>query len=226
MLFIITPLTATRLQRNQTASPLLQLPAELRNTIYHHVLGFKQIRIIISKSRAHTFTIRTRCTSATPPGNWEAPVHLIALTQACRQIHFETSQLIFSLNEFDARHLFRFQDLLAALTPMQLKSITTLRLQVHDVCLKETVTLTRSMPYRIRPACLQVLKDLSGLERVVLQEWSEWVDNGYLKKAGLTSHLARKMIQMNVQNEDLELMTEEVSYADPCENLGLSEKDV
>ncbi|KAF2132733.1 hypothetical protein P153DRAFT_382355 [Dothidotthia symphoricarpi CBS 119687] len=223
---VIRDAQAAMLQRNQTASALLRLPAELRSEIYHHVLGFKRIRVVLSKGRAHTFTIKTRCTSTEPLGTWESPQHLLALTGVCRQIQLETSRLIFTLNEFDARHLYRFQDLVTALTPAQLNAITTLRVQVHDVCLEANSNETGPRSYIIRPACRQILHALSGLERVFVQEWTEWRENGYMEEMGLSSQLACKIIKMNARKEDMDLYVEDVSYDDPCENLGVKEESV
>jgi hypothetical protein len=52
-------LTTSRLLRNQQQSPLLRLPAELRNRIYEVVLGGQEVRLIAPKPRGtYSFVLK------------------------------------------------------------------------------------------------------------------------------------------------------------------------
>ncbi|KAF1932399.1 uncharacterized protein M421DRAFT_417117 [Didymella exigua CBS 183.55] len=89
--------------RKSTASPLLSLPAELRNTIWSHVL------------KGNTFNIK--CSVRIPWGvtvsNTTISPHSLALLQTCRQIHAETRLLPFTLNIFQFKSEDAFKPWLA-----------------------------------------------------------------------------------------------------------------
>ncbi|KAI4613396.1 uncharacterized protein J4E87_009863 [Alternaria ethzedia] len=82
-------------QHNATASPLLRLPAEIRNMIFAYALNHGDIelkvipRIINEPSRKGCWKHR----------NWAGPFN-ISLLYACRQIYFETALLPYELNIF------------------------------------------------------------------------------------------------------------------------------
>ncbi|KAF2789250.1 hypothetical protein K505DRAFT_341422 [Melanomma pulvis-pyrius CBS 109.77] len=66
-------------QKNSTNSPLLRLPAELRNKIYRYALG--DMRIVIGSTGKSDITI--------------------GLPGTCRQIYAETGTMVYQLNVFD-----------------------------------------------------------------------------------------------------------------------------
>jgi hypothetical protein len=88
--------TVSSLQHNSN-SPLLRLPAEIRNQIYNYVIG------------RHHYEIRTRGSSGITyylsPGSASSPSwrEQNGLSQTCRQLHHETSALPFRNNMFGIR---------------------------------------------------------------------------------------------------------------------------
>ncbi|KAF2035778.1 hypothetical protein EK21DRAFT_84186 [Setomelanomma holmii] len=80
--------------RNQAASPLLRLPAELRNKIFEHVLGGYDIFVGIWPRHMERRLDR-------PFDSFrEGGSHFLGLLQVCQQIYTEAKTLPFSLNEF------------------------------------------------------------------------------------------------------------------------------
>jgi hypothetical protein len=82
--------------RNQQKSPLLRLPAELRNKIYGHVLGGFIISFRTSRPRHHCLI---RFKFSRKIGEFK-PSNLLLI---CRQINAEAQLLPFELNEFNYR---------------------------------------------------------------------------------------------------------------------------
>ena len=77
--------------RNQQESPLLRLPAEIRNAIYHYALGGNNVP-------CHDLDM-----FKDPVGDWTPtrPVsNLTTITRACRQTHAESALLFFKINQF------------------------------------------------------------------------------------------------------------------------------
>jgi len=72
---------------NQRNSPLLRLPAELRNLVYRYALGDRTL--ILSTRNRKTLRLRRRDTPA------------FSLLAVCTQIHSEAALLPYSLNTFD-----------------------------------------------------------------------------------------------------------------------------
>jgi len=98
--------------RNQSESPLLQLPAELRNIIYTYVL------------QDDLWVVAYRLTKTESRG------YPIALLFVCRQIHAETALLPYALNTFLIGDISLGEDaalgFLGRRTPAQLQSMQTL----------------------------------------------------------------------------------------------------
>ncbi|KAF3046618.1 hypothetical protein E8E12_011252 [Didymella heteroderae] len=99
-------------------SPLLSLPAELRDMIWSHVLG------------GNVFDIK--CSVRIPWGvavtNTTTAPHSLALLQTCRQIHAETWMLPFTLNTFQFKSEDAFKPWLAEFDPAQQAAIQSVRL--------------------------------------------------------------------------------------------------
>ncbi|CAE7000757.1 hypothetical protein CFE70_001059 [Pyrenophora teres f. teres 0-1] len=77
-------------QLNATNSPLLRLPAELRNQIYEYALG------------GHIFYFYTECSNEYPHDRFFH--NDIALVYVCRQLNAETALLPYALNSFIYRY--------------------------------------------------------------------------------------------------------------------------
>lgn len=83
-----------RFLRNQEASPLLQLPGEIRNKIYQYALGGHHIYLDEHQPSFKRLVIRRA------DGKRISKDDLFALGYTCRQTHSESAILLFSLNEF------------------------------------------------------------------------------------------------------------------------------
>jgi hypothetical protein len=77
-------------------SPLLRLPAELRNQIFTLVLHHPQIDLFVSPTTAKGTTTTMRASQPTR-------TNCIGLLRTCRQTHAETSSLLYELNVFTIR---------------------------------------------------------------------------------------------------------------------------
>jgi hypothetical protein len=107
--------------RNQQQSPLLRLPAELRNKIYGHVLGGFIISFRTSRPRHHCL-IRFKVSRKI--GEFK-PSNLLLI---CRQINAEAQLLPFELNEFNYRIPEAFKHMLDLLSDRQVNAIKVLRI--------------------------------------------------------------------------------------------------
>jgi hypothetical protein len=86
------------------ASPLLRLPAEIRNTIYVHVFTGSEVRIGHHwPSDNVPVEIRDPAQSASSTLETTTAQDFLAITLACRQLRSETSLLIFEHVLFVAR---------------------------------------------------------------------------------------------------------------------------
>jgi hypothetical protein len=147
--------------RNQAQSPLLLLPAEMRNTIYEYVLGGYDIQIAHVSHPYH----RLRAVLKTDPSHDSTRLeNFLAITRTCRQIRAESNNLAFSLNEFgtDVPRL-----LLAStkLFPIDcFKAITSFRLMVGSwmvLHISKVVYLRRELKQ-----ALEILESLPHLKRL------------------------------------------------------------
>ncbi|KAF2833368.1 hypothetical protein CC86DRAFT_399994 [Ophiobolus disseminans] len=103
------PQFANAYQHNATQSPLLRLPAELRDQISHLALGGLWITVTIDR-----YTLRSIAQPLPSPlvipgtkdqlnnANYKSAqserTHLLALPLTCRQLYFETQSLLYSSN--------------------------------------------------------------------------------------------------------------------------------
>lgn len=85
--------------QNQTQSPLLRLPAELRNSVYTYALGGHRISI------GAPYSLDPGEMTVIESDDCQYPASaLLGLTLACRQTHAETRDQVFELNEFGGRY--------------------------------------------------------------------------------------------------------------------------
>ena len=101
------------------ASPLLSLPAELRNKIYTHALS-NHTYAITSTTQIPWLTTSVSNTTTSP--------HALALLSANRQIHAETRLLPFALNTFQFSSEDAFKPWLARFDKEQCEAIAWVRL--------------------------------------------------------------------------------------------------
>ncbi|KAF2118245.1 hypothetical protein BDV96DRAFT_643499 [Lophiotrema nucula] len=141
-------------QQDSTKSPLLQLPAEIRNDIFKLVLGGKRVNILQSADRAGCDV----SFSTLVPGHWPAIRGItfrgahggetLSIRYVCRQVYTETHLLLLSLNMiwFDnylqgTQYVLRHTSLHAE----QLCAITTLYIPHLEDLLKASPPLTTPM---------------------------------------------------------------------------------
>jgi hypothetical protein len=134
----------------QTQSPLLRLPAEIRNEVYKYALC-DQVLDVDGKS---------------------AERNLFGLTLACRQLYQETELLIYSRNTLRIKDGPKFEKWLKKRTGPQLAAISTIKLAY---CMDIRGSLVHGGWHKDRNTHLweyappsSIRKKLTGLERVVV----------------------------------------------------------
>ncbi|KAH7086696.1 hypothetical protein FB567DRAFT_592567 [Paraphoma chrysanthemicola] len=82
---------------NRWKSPLLRLPAELRNEIFTHLLNNLEIRMSYSQNKYMQIAAVYRPLDH-PEAIWRPATHLTAITATCRQLRAETRYLLFTFD--------------------------------------------------------------------------------------------------------------------------------
>jgi len=203
--------------QNQHNSPLLRLPAELRNQIYAYVLGNLIIRPKPSKSLnqygSPTPGLKLRAAGASLEDE-ERATRFLALTQTCRQVYAETKLLPFTLNAFDLRCLSQLPDFIYNLSSWQRNAVVLVHVLLHDayshVRQQEyeryrqrgpaTWAMDRFqsiMEFRLRRA----LESLTGAERIVV--WEDTVGFGHGTIVYLRECARRKIWEAMGRNVDM-----------------------
>lgn len=94
----------SRAARNRQESPLLRLPAELRNRIYTMVLQPERVLVQSRYLTAFDMTVELRscCSSisTTKAQTWSDGNAITLLPVICRQLYEETHSLLYALNSF------------------------------------------------------------------------------------------------------------------------------
>jgi hypothetical protein len=96
----------------------LDLPAEIRNAIYEQVFG------------SQAFEPR-RENSFFDQGTTENPKHALALIRVSRQVHAETSLLVWSSMTYSFSDSYDFEVFFSKISPVQAKAIQHLQLRTH-----------------------------------------------------------------------------------------------
>ncbi|KAI4920603.1 hypothetical protein J4E85_009370 [Alternaria conjuncta] len=122
---------------NRLNSPLLRLPAELRNLIYHYALGNSTVILAAHHDRLCTYQ---HDTPAFP------------LLAVCTQIHAEAALFLYSLNTFDIASDYTLRVFLATMPMKYVQAIKTLDIGTWVVADKETI-------------CAANLQRFTGLEK-------------------------------------------------------------
>jgi hypothetical protein len=136
---------------------LLNLPGELRNSIYEYVFSDTTLHISFAGLMGTTHNA------------WPIAKPL-ALLQTCRQLHTETKLLPYinstiQLDDPDTLDVF-----VASRTPSQLKSLRTIELMID-----ENSWILRS---RTESKCLAKLSGLKRIEAIWVSKWSDEVEDG------------------------------------------------
>ncbi|CAO2653657.1 Nn.00g030680.m01.CDS01 [Neocucurbitaria sp. VM-36] len=162
---------------NQTASPLLRLPRELRDMIYELALTVKSINVVCiftpctstpSTSASSTpcgkkYTKAIHSFASVPgePSQANSLSRLRSLTTTCRQIHAETKLLPYALNDFHL-HPELLTELVNVLPDNVKQEVKVLRFRFQSVMLR----LSSSDFWK--EAKFESMKKLSRLEKIIL----------------------------------------------------------
>ncbi|KAI4685463.1 uncharacterized protein J4E84_006191 [Alternaria hordeiaustralica] len=110
---------------NAENSPLLRLPAEIRNTIYDLVLS--------SHRDFHTFDV-ARQKSMRQNGGSEITIQQLALLQVCRQLYTETNLIALNSTPFAFGSVTDFSKYIAqTLLPRQISAIAVLKCPFREI---------------------------------------------------------------------------------------------
>lgn len=113
--------------QNQQTSPLLRLPAELRNKIYEYVFGGEHLLVYTQNKRR-----LVRQKDPTRPLSRDLPEYP-ALTAVSRQLNTETKHMVFSHNTFGTFSECLLLSFRSVFQPWQVNCITTLHVTVSDL---------------------------------------------------------------------------------------------
>lgn len=102
-------------------SPLLRLPAEIRNEIWKYALGGKVYRGVFDDSKAPSTKLSLPRTE---------PANAAALLRTCRQIYAETALMLCSLNKFSFDFAADVCVGVRKLKPIQRRQITAIQLEL------------------------------------------------------------------------------------------------
>jgi hypothetical protein len=138
---------------NATDSPLLRLPAELRNYIWSYVIGGQTIRMNLSSTKDRSGLSRKLLDSRT----WRPDTNRFSLLRVSRQIYAETGTLVDTLSTFSVVSMLGLCRWLEDMAPWQLDAVQNIR----------SLELFEQPPFWK----LQSLLRLRGLERVKLRLW-------------------------------------------------------
>ena len=168
---------------NHESSPLLRLPAEIRNMIYEYALGGYDMQAEGPGDFNSGFELCTMDNDGHRSFNVK---HLTALTRTCRQIHTDTHLLFYQLNSFGSDHAKTIRQFFDKFTYVQRATITTLVL-THDLI--EEIDDDRWSE--------QMQKDLVGVKKIVVKKnW--WARTDTCLKRGIPqeerSHVLRQVL--------------------------------
>lgn len=181
--------------KHNRQSPLLGLPAEIRNEIWKLVLGGKEYR-------ATSITGGTYKLSSSPL----EPTHAMALLRTCRQIYAEAALMPLAHNTMSFEYLSVIKVAINKLKPHQRKNITCIKINllspncVHQLGPSYIMNKRVSLP-RILP----------GLKEIHVRIFKSTAENAppYNVEEKLHQYLAPSVIGMPV---DLKIERMELTY--------------
>ncbi|KAF1840433.1 uncharacterized protein K460DRAFT_208393 [Cucurbitaria berberidis CBS 394.84] len=155
-----TPTDLVPVVRNNSVSPLLQLPAEIRIQIWEHILG--GMRILISTFTGAYFR----------PEYSDNPLHTrlttdhLALLRVCRQIYNETATLTFSTNRFCFVGRSAFEEFLKSTKPAQRDALR--RMVVDRPLMLFYIHPKNKRPRIVADPC----EPFPNLKTIIIEHWS------------------------------------------------------
>ncbi|KAF2622683.1 hypothetical protein BU25DRAFT_494780 [Macroventuria anomochaeta] len=167
-------------------SPLLRLPAELRNMVYIYTLGGNTWSINMGRGR-------------TKPRADNAAKNALALLQVNRQIYAEAHLFPYLYNTFEGRHNGHLREWVQSLPSTHRKSITSIKRYQRSYLIEGAQGVDVSPIFWMDTPTMGQWK-LKGLKRieveVALQKWG-WNSNEEETKAAKVKALAklRKLLE-------------------------------
>jgi hypothetical protein len=178
--------------RNKQDSPLLCLPAELRNRIYELALGGLRLQVFNIRNGTkdyHSHYIAAR--DEEPHSRCKELHRLTALTLVCRQLYTETNILPFRLN---AVHVSSdtISHLVTVLSEAQRNAIFTLRTNYVEI------QYLRSANF------LPLLAQLGSLKRVIVEGWKAWMPQEEMQRLleKVKQHIGHHLVQVELEITD------------------------
>ena len=160
-------------ETNAQSSPLLRLPAELRNRIFGYVLGGHEVRFVWEDKPRHQrsnriFEIQRAGENSVMTS--EEKKRFLSLTLASRQIYTETAMLPFAANTFvfvGLRHPEEAEKWLAQLfLPAQQNAIATVQCPIQNLFFDFAMGLVGLVASR---HCLGIFRQLEGLQCLIVE---------------------------------------------------------
>lgn len=198
------------MDRNARASPLLRLPAELRNRVYEYVLY----------KGTYWFNRERATTSKRPIEIVPRIANRLSLLRVCRQTYAETALLPFSLNTFCVRARTVHDCLPILLKPVQRHAITKLRLPFIVLKRERDVQLCKyvlHILFEVYGESLAFHDQLKGLQKIIA---SIAVDAGYVSRfsisieaLGKTRDTLRQWLEKG-NNKDVEILLQDEGMMD------------
>lgn len=143
--------TRIRTVQNQQTSPLLRLPAELRNQIFG--LAFGCFLVPVGK---YKYSSKLFCAQVPKNTASATLIELLEATACCRQVHAETALLPFKNNDISLGGMDQacVRTFVTALTPAQKEAVTSVHLTMDGWGQKQE----RSLSYVLELSNLRRLK--------------------------------------------------------------------
>ncbi|KAI4931577.1 hypothetical protein J4E85_004171 [Alternaria conjuncta] len=118
--------------RNQTESPLLRLPGELRNRIYELVVGGNIIFVSGSLQRPEKALVDLMTPGVAQKSTWTFVSGIFTIGLACRQLHRETALTQYTKNVFHFDDMQSGRAFVNGLTSTQRALLTSISVNVVD----------------------------------------------------------------------------------------------
>ena len=168
----------------QTESPLLRLPAEIRNMIYAHTLGGHSWSISMSGGKPHADNHTKQA---------------LALLQVNRQIYSETHLHPYLHNTFEGRHIGHLREWIQSLSNVQRNSISTIKFHLRGYIVQGAQGPDVNATFWMEVPRLAKY-NLAGLKKIeielALRKWASGMDEKVAEEAkSVVMHKLRDLLE-------------------------------